>query len=204
MAMGIFDEYTMLNYLDIEAAGPTAAFTADVTAGDAPLTVHFTDTSTNGPTAWEWDFDNDGTVDSTEQHPTHTYTAPGVYTVRLRVTNDSGSDEEVKSDYISVSLPAVDDLHIVHAQADTSTLTATLRWTPLPQAVTTTLRYTSTFISDGTWTAATVISDSLPGNTDSFTANVQYAGGSVYFALKSQDAGRRVVGAVQQRLLAEF
>ncbi len=188
MAMGIFDEYTMLNYLDIEAAGPTAAFTADVTSGDAPLTVQFTDTSTNGPTTWAWDFDNDGTTDSTEQHPTHTYTAPGVYSVRLQVTNESGSDEEIKPDHITVRLPAVHDLHIIDVQTETSSLTAHLYWTPLPQAVTTTLRYSSTFITDGTWAAATVISDSLPGSTDSFTAHVQYAGGSVYFAVKSQDA----------------
>ncbi len=194
MAMGIFDEYTMLNYLDIEAAGPTAAFTADATSGDAPLTVQFTDTSTNGPTAWEWDFENDGTVDSTAQHSTHTYTAPGVYTVRLCVTNDAGSDEEIKPDYITVRLPAVRDLHITDVQTATSMLTATLRWTPIPQAVTTTLRYAPAFITDATWTAATVISDSLPGNTDSFTASVQYAGGSIYFALKSQEASGAWLG----------
>jgi PKD repeat protein len=194
LAMGIFDEYTMLNYLDIEAAGPTAAFTADVTSGDAPLTVHFTDTSTNGPTSWEWDFDNDGAADSTEQHPTHTYTAAGTYTVRLHVTNDSGSDEAIKPNYITVNLPAVRDLRIVHAQVDTSTLTALLRWTPLPQDVTTTLRYAPTLITEGTWTAATFISDSLPGSTDNFTANVQYAGGTVYFALKSQDANGTWLG----------
>ncbi|MEJ5311525.1 MAG: glycoside hydrolase domain-containing protein [Anaerolineae bacterium] len=194
MAMGIFDEYTMLNYLDIEAAGPTAAFTADVTSGDAPLTVHFTDASTNGPTAWAWDFENDGTTDSTEQHPTHTYTAPGVYTVRLRVTNDGGSDDDIKPDYITVRLPAVHDLRITDVQTETGALTAQLRWTPLPQAVTTTLRYAPTFITDGTWAAATVIGESLPGSTDSFTAHVQYAGGSIYFTLKSQDASGAWLG----------
>lgn len=194
MAMGIFDEYTMLNYLDIEAAGPTAAFTANVTSGDAPLTVQFTDMSINGPTAWAWDFDNDGTTDSTAQHPTHTYTAPGVYTVRLRVTNDAGSDEEIKTSYITVRLPAVHDLRITHVQTETGALTATLRWTPLPQAVTTTLRYAPALITDATWAAATVISDSLPGSTDSFTAHVPYAGGSVYFTVKSQDASGAWLG----------
>ncbi|MBN2392292.1 MAG: PKD domain-containing protein [Anaerolineae bacterium] len=195
MAMGIFDEYTMLNYLDIETAGPTAAFTADVTSGDAPLTVHFTDTSTNdGPTAWAWDFDNNGTTDSLEQNPTHIYTTPGVYTVSLVVIDASGSDEEVKPDYITVSLPAVDNLRIIDVLTETGSLTAHLCWTPLPQVVTTTLRYSSTFITDGTWAAATVISDSLPGSTDTFTAHVHYAGGTVYFALKSQDASGAWLG----------
>jgi hypothetical protein len=42
---------------------PTASFSASPTSGTAPLTVQFTDTSTGGPTSWEWDFQNDGTVD---------------------------------------------------------------------------------------------------------------------------------------------
>ncbi|HOU13947.1 MAG TPA: hypothetical protein PKZ84_12625, partial [Anaerolineae bacterium] len=41
---------------------------------------------------------------------------------------------------------------------------------------------------------ATVISDSLPGSTDGFTANIPYAGGSVYFAVKSQDASGAWLG----------
>jgi len=35
---------------------PLANFTADVTDGCKPLTVNFTDTSTNSPTAWNWSF----------------------------------------------------------------------------------------------------------------------------------------------------
>ena len=37
-----------------------------------------------------WDFDNDGTVDSIDPAPTHTYTANGVYTARLTVTDAGG------------------------------------------------------------------------------------------------------------------
>jgi PKD repeat protein len=84
---------------------PTADFKADVTNGTVPLTVNFTDQSTGSPTSWLWDFDNDGTVDSTEQNPTHTYTAAGNYTVNLTVSNAGGNDSEVKTDYIIVSEP---------------------------------------------------------------------------------------------------
>jgi PKD repeat protein len=110
------------------------------------------------------------------------------------VTNDSGSDEEIKPDYITVSLPAVQDLRIIDAQTETGALTAHLCWTPLAQAVTTTLRCSPTLITEGAWAAATVISDSLPGSTDNFTAHIQYAGGTVYFALKSQDASGTWLG----------
>ncbi|AKB30300.1 cell surface protein [Methanosarcina siciliae T4/M] len=82
---------------------PVAAFTADVTGGTAPLTVNFTDQSTGSPTAWAWDFDNDGNVDSSEQNPSYTYNAAGNYTVNLTVENAAGSDFELKSDYIEVS-----------------------------------------------------------------------------------------------------
>ncbi|AKB27733.1 Chitin binding protein [Methanosarcina siciliae T4/M] len=84
-------------------AEPVAAFTADVIAGTAPLTVNFTDQSSGTPTAWAWDFDNDGNVDSSEQNPSYTYNAAGNYTVNLTVENAVGMDFELKTDYIEVS-----------------------------------------------------------------------------------------------------
>jgi PKD repeat protein len=82
---------------------PTAAFSASPTSGAAPLSVQFTDTSTGGPTAWEWDFQNDGTIDSTQQNPSFVYTAPGTYSVKLTVSNTSGSSSMTKAAYIAVS-----------------------------------------------------------------------------------------------------
>ena len=40
-----------------------------------------------------WDFDNDGTVDSIDPNPTHVYTANGVYTAKLTVTDSSGKTD---------------------------------------------------------------------------------------------------------------
>jgi PKD repeat protein len=87
------------------AGGPdlAAAFSASPTSGDAPLTVQFTDASTGGPTSWQWDFQNNGTVDSTEQSPSFVYTSPGAYSVKLTVSNGSGSDSLTKVGYITVS-----------------------------------------------------------------------------------------------------
>ncbi|OPX86461.1 MAG: Endo-1,4-beta-xylanase A precursor [Pelotomaculum sp. PtaB.Bin104] len=91
-------------------AAPAAAFTADKTSGNAPLTVQFNDQSTNAPTSWAWDFNNDGTVDSTDQSPSHEYSAAGTYSVKLTVTNAAGSDDEVKTGYITVSEPSTIDV----------------------------------------------------------------------------------------------
>jgi len=74
-------------------------FSADVTAGPAPLTVRFTDESTGDPKLWSWMFGDGGT--SAEQNPTHTYTAPGNYTVVLSV--DGGKMVCTKSNYIKVT-----------------------------------------------------------------------------------------------------
>jgi PKD repeat protein len=81
---------------------PVADFSATPTSGAAPLTVSFTDASTNAPTGWAWDFQNDGTIDATAQNPSFTYPAAGTYTVRLTATNLGGSDPETKTGMIVV------------------------------------------------------------------------------------------------------
>jgi PKD repeat protein len=84
------------------AEPPVAAFSATPTSGPAPLAVSFTDASTNLPTSWAWDFDNDGTVDSTNQNPVFSYATPGTYTVKLTASNSAGGDDEVKTDFVIV------------------------------------------------------------------------------------------------------
>jgi PKD repeat protein len=92
------------NYITVNGGGggnpPVANFSGSPTAGLAPLTVAFTDLSTGSPTSWSWDFGDDGT--STAQHPSHTYTKPGVFKVILTVTNANGSDTLKREDYITV------------------------------------------------------------------------------------------------------
>lgn len=79
---------------------PSASFSADAVSIDAGDTVTFTDLSTNDPTSWSWDFGDGG--DSTDQNPSHQYDDSGLYTVTLTATNEFGSDEEVKTNYILV------------------------------------------------------------------------------------------------------
>jgi len=98
------DTATRTNYITVTSAPitpPVADFTANVTTGPAPLTVQFTDLSTNDPTSWSWDF-GDGET-STTPGPVHTYTTAGTYTVTLIVSNAAGSDTETKIDYIQVT-----------------------------------------------------------------------------------------------------
>jgi PKD repeat protein len=85
-----------------EPVAPVADFQANPTSGEAPLTVDFTDLSTGNPTSWSWNF-GDGVGTSTAKNPTYEYASVGTYSVTLTVTNDEGSDEETKTDYITVT-----------------------------------------------------------------------------------------------------
>ena len=98
------DAETKVGYVTVtELQPPTAAFSADVMTGTAPLAVLFTDASTNGPTSWSWTFGDGGT--STLQSPGHTYAAAGTYTVSLTAANAAGSDAETKTGYVTVTIP---------------------------------------------------------------------------------------------------
>ena len=83
---------------------PTAQFSASPTSGQYNLTVRFTDLSTNSPSSWQWDF-GDGSPNSTDQNPVHTYTAAGTYTVTLTVSNAYGSSTLRKTGSITVTEP---------------------------------------------------------------------------------------------------
>jgi glucose/arabinose dehydrogenase/PKD repeat protein len=68
---------------------PVAKISAAPDSGKAPLTVKFSSAGSaspdGAPITYAWDFDGDGTTDSTEANPTHTYTAKGRFSARLTV-----------------------------------------------------------------------------------------------------------------------
>jgi PKD repeat protein len=89
------------------ALPPVAAFTASSVSPQVNETVTFTDQSTNAPTSWAWNF-SPGTVtymngtSAGSQNPEVQFTAAGLYTVTLTATNASGSDSEIKTNFINV------------------------------------------------------------------------------------------------------
>lgn len=98
----------MVAFLD-ETSGVLPDFTVTPTSGVAPLTVQFTDTTTGFPTSWQWDFDNDTIIDSTEQNPSFTYTTPGTYSVKLIASSATSSNEVIKADVVrAIGQPTAD------------------------------------------------------------------------------------------------
>ncbi|MGE0561485.1 MAG: PKD domain-containing protein, partial [Flavobacteriales bacterium] len=90
--------------LTVNAAGsvPVANFSVNKTTICAGESINFTDLSTNTPTSWSWDFGDGGM--SSSQNTTYTYNTPGTYAVTLTATNASGSDDEVKTNLITVNV----------------------------------------------------------------------------------------------------
>jgi PKD repeat protein len=100
---------TDIGVLSIDQVGLVFAdFSGTPTSGLAPFTVLFTDLSTSNYSpiiSWEWDFENDGIIDSYEQNPSNTYQIPGNYTVKLTVSSSTDISTEIKDSYINVDNP---------------------------------------------------------------------------------------------------
>ncbi len=82
---------------------PVADFTADPLVVAPANSVTFTDTSANAPTAWQWDFEDDGDVDNRLPEADHTYYELGLQSIRLAVSNFAGADQTTKSGFVCVS-----------------------------------------------------------------------------------------------------
>src|SRR5262245_5231931 len=102
------DTYTKPDFVVVALLPPDASFSATPTAGDAPLTVQFLDTTQGQVSGWSWDF-GDGFT-STIRNPQHTYDVEGLYPVSLTATGPGGNDTQFEFDLVSVGAvpPTVD------------------------------------------------------------------------------------------------
>jgi PKD repeat protein len=103
--------------------GP-ASFSFSPTSPAVGQSVQFTDTTTGGPTSWQWDF-GDG-MTSTVQNPAHTYMMAGLKPVTLVVTN--ATDTKSASQTVTV----------------VATLTASFSYSPASPAIGQAVQFTDT------------------------------------------------------------
>jgi PKD repeat protein len=87
---------------DDEPAPLLAWADSDTDEGKAPLTISFTADVEGGkaPLTYVWKF-GDGTPDSTESNPKHTYAKAGTYRADLEVKDSSGDSD---SDYLEITV----------------------------------------------------------------------------------------------------
>ncbi|NOT29161.1 MAG: PKD domain-containing protein, partial [Planctomycetes bacterium] len=129
------DVETKLAFVTVTGPPPSAYFEATPTIGPEPLTVSFLDVTTGLLSSWAWSFGDGAT--SSERHPAHTYSGPGLYTVTLVVDGPNGGDVRTLTDLITVepgvpaaafgATPASGPAPLVVQFTDLSTLTVTGR-----------------------------------------------------------------------------
>ncbi|UYZ63685.1 GEVED domain-containing protein [Hymenobacter weizhouensis] len=101
--LGQAEDYTVV--VQPNTSPPVVAFTSSYVPGSCQTPIRFTDQSQNAPTSWLWDFGDGNT--STQQNPSHTYTASGTYTVRLTATNAFGSASATLASPVVVTVPCL-------------------------------------------------------------------------------------------------
>lgn len=144
---------------------PKAEFTVDQSAGCAPFSVVFDNTSTSSET-YLWDF-GDGNVDSTTFNPSITYNLPGQYTVYLFVTDSICQ----LTDTAEITINVYDSL-VVDAGADVSMCAPTQ------------LTFTGNSFGSGTtfiWSSNANFTDQLNATTTDSTLTITPSETTTYY-----------------------
>lgn len=105
---------------------PVATFAANQTVIFVGESISFTDQSSNNPTSWSWTFEGGTPSSSGIQNPTVFYNSPGIFDVSLMVTNNSGTDEAIFTDYITVIEESTGDLLITEIMQNPSAVSDVL------------------------------------------------------------------------------
>ena len=130
----------------ISSAPAMASFTVDNLFVQVGTNVNFTDTSTNNPTAWSWNF-GDGTTSAVQNPPAHTFSV-GTYIVTLTASNSFGWSTQATATIVVGSDATASN----HAAGVNITATPRFGGQPLSVAFTSTLSTTGSYAwltSDG-------------------------------------------------------
>jgi len=163
--------------LDLDVPVPVAAFTATPTSGESPLTVAFTDESTNVPTSWLWDFGDGNTTGNTLKNPVHLYQSDGTYTVTLTASNAGGSNTVTRTSYILAGpqapvagftgTPVTGNVPLSVVFTDTSANTPTSwSWNFGDTSTSTSQHPTHVYATPGTYTVTLIATNALGSGTE--------------------------------------
>ena len=164
---------------------PTVSFTApSVCQGSATAFTDNTVANNGTITNWNWDFQNNGSIDATVQNPTFNYPSFGSYSAQLSVTSSNGCVNDTLLSVIVNEIPVASFtsanvcLGTVMNFTNTSTLgtgtIASYAWNFGDGAGTSTLENPSyTYLTSGTFSVSlTVISNNGCSHTTTQTINV--------------------------------
>jgi len=96
------ESFAVYHPVDIGPDPVYADFMAEDTLVEPDDPVQFIDLS-NEAESWEWDFNNDGIIDSYNQNPTWAYEDTGYYAVNLKIQSAIVEDYAFRNNYIHVT-----------------------------------------------------------------------------------------------------
>ncbi len=176
---GCFDTITRENYITV--GKPVANFTAAPVPGCWPLTVTFTDISTDVPgvtlSSFNWDFGDGNTAIVFTPITTHTYTVAGFYNVTEIVTDNIGCMDTVNRDtavivYRPTASFTATETHPCIGEAitfnNTSVGAVSAYWQFGDGTTSTAMAPTHTYYAIGNYTVRLVVTD-IHGCTDTAT-----------------------------------
>lgn len=179
---------------------PVASFTVTPASPQVGQTVTFTDTSTNSPTSWVWDFGTTGVTGgqtATSQNPTRSFTTTGTHTISLTATNANGSGVSQQTITVTVVGPPTASFNVSPSPAqvgqsvlftDTSSGSPTSRsWNFGDGSTSTAIGPTHTYASPGSYVVALTVTNSQGSNTTTRSLTVDAVGGST-LTLQAEEA----------------
>jgi uncharacterized protein YjdB len=122
---------------------------ADWTYSTDDMIAGFSASTSGNPTSWLWDFGEGNT--SSQENPSHTYTASGTYQVCLTATNACGTESTCG---LVVVANAGCNSPTTYSATDILQGSATLNWNAMPGAVNYKLRFRE--VGAGSWDFATI------------------------------------------------
>lgn len=104
---------------------PSVSFAATTSTTIAPGGSVTFQSTMSGATSYLWEF-GDGTSTSAIQNPTKQYNDAGTYTVKLTGTNEWGSANQTRTDYVSVGSHSIRFNKVIFVSYETATISHTL------------------------------------------------------------------------------
>ena len=98
---------------------PITHFRSDKTTINPGQSINFFDESGGIPTGWQWTFEGGVPSASNQQNPSVTYQNPGLYSVRLKVTNSYGADSVNYINYVKVLGVNMSSFSVVYPPSNT-------------------------------------------------------------------------------------